>query len=159
MIREDPKRRGLLYVGTEHGIYISFNDGASWQSLRLNLPVTPVHGIVVEERDLVIGTHGRGFYVLDDINVLRQAAGDMTEQRAARLSSRTDPMRGLDNNIAFDYYLGKDADEVKIEFLDAAGQGAANLHRHAQGPAARRPGGGGDRFFGGAPPRVGTRRA
>ena len=68
-VREDPKRRGLLYAGTEHGLYISFNDGLSWQSLTLNLPVTPVHGIVVEERDLVIGTHGRGFYVLDNIGV------------------------------------------------------------------------------------------
>src|SRR6266545_4661549 len=56
-IREDTKRRGLLYAGTELGIYISFDDGANWQSMRLNLPVTPVHGIVSEDRDLVIGTH------------------------------------------------------------------------------------------------------
>src|SRR5688500_19503663 len=53
-IREDIKRRGLLYIGTEHGVYVSFNDGASWQPLGLNLPVTPIHGIVSEERDLVI---------------------------------------------------------------------------------------------------------
>src|SRR5690606_36640382 len=54
VIREDPRRKGLLYLGTEHGIYVSFNDGAVWQSLALDLPTTPVHGIVVEERDLVI---------------------------------------------------------------------------------------------------------
>ena len=110
-----PKRRGLLYAGTEHGIYISFNDGASWQSLRLNLPVTPVHGIVSEERDLVIGTHGRGFYILDDINVLRQAAGDITSAARCTSSSPTIRCAACDNNIAIDYFLGKDADEVKIE--------------------------------------------
>ena len=68
VIREDIKRRGLLFAGTEHGIFVSFNDGTTWQSLTLDLPTTPVHGIVPEERDLVIGTHGRGFYVLDNIS-------------------------------------------------------------------------------------------
>lgn len=119
-IREDPKRRGLLYLGTEHGIYISFNDGASWQSLKLNLPVTPVHGIVVEERDLVIGTHGRGFYVLDNIGVLRQATSELTNNTLHLFEPLT-PMRGRDRNVTFDYYLSKDAPEVKIEFLDAQG--------------------------------------
>ena len=61
----------------------------SWQSLQLNLPVTPVHGIVVEERDLVIGTHGRGFYVLDNIGVLRQATPELDQQRAARVRDRS----------------------------------------------------------------------
>ena len=74
-----------------------------------------MHGIVSEERDLVIGTHGRGFYVLDDINVLRQAAGDITAS-ALHVFQPNNPLRGLDNNVAIDYYLGKDADEVKIEF-------------------------------------------
>ena len=117
-IREDPKRRGLLYLGTEHGIFISFNDGATWQPLRLNLPVTPVHGIVVEERDLVIGTHGRGFYVLDNIGVLRQATPELTSNTLHLFEPLT-PMRGRDRNVTFDYYLNKEADEVKIEFLDA----------------------------------------
>ncbi len=119
-IREDPKRRGLLYLGTEHGIYISFNDGASWQSLKLNLPVTPVHGIVVEDRDLVIGTHGRGFYVLDNIGVLRQATPELTNN-TLHLFEPLNPMRGRDRNVTFDYYLNKEAPEVKIEFLDAQG--------------------------------------
>ena len=120
VIREDPTRRGLLYLGTEHGVYVSFNDGASWQSLQLDLPTTPVHGLVVEARDLVIGTHGRGFYVLDDINVLRQATGDITSQ-PLHIFQPTDPLRGLDTSVAFDYYLGSDAEEVKIEVLDAQG--------------------------------------
>jgi photosystem II stability/assembly factor-like uncharacterized protein len=72
VVREDPKRKDLLYAGAEHGVYISFNDGASWQNLSLNLPDVPVTGLVVEERDLVIATHGRSFWVLDDIDILRQ---------------------------------------------------------------------------------------
>jgi photosystem II stability/assembly factor-like uncharacterized protein len=153
VVREDPKRRGLLYAGTEHGVYISFNDGASWQSLRLNLPITPVHGIVVEERDLVIGTHGRGFYVLDDINVLRQAAGDITAS-ALHIFQPNNPMRGLDRNVAIDYYLGKEADEVRVEFLDARGTVLRSFTGTPKDkPAPPSPG---DFFFGGPPPRVGT---
>ena len=159
VIREDKKRRGLLYAGTEHGIYISFDDGASWQTLRLNLPVTPVHGIVSEERDLVIGTHGRGFYVLDDINVLRQAAGDITA-RAVHVFQPNDPMRGRNNNLTIDYYLGKDADEVKIEILDASG----GVLRSFTGTSKDKPadpnaaGGGGGGFGGGAPPRPAVKK-
>ena len=76
-IREDPKRMGLLYAGTEHGFYVSFDAGSNWQSLRLNLPVTPVHDIAVTESDVVIATHGRSFYVLDDVAVLRQLTPDV----------------------------------------------------------------------------------
>jgi photosystem II stability/assembly factor-like uncharacterized protein len=157
-IREDKKRRGLLYVGTELGIYVSFNDGASWQSLQLNLPVTPVHGIVSEERDLVIGTHGRGFYILDDINVLRQANAAITTD-ALHIFEPTNPLRGLDDNVRFDYYLGKDADEVKIEIL---GDGKVlrsftGTAKDAQQPApgeGQRGGGFGDP----PPPRVGVKK-
>ena len=106
VIREDIKRRGLLYVGTEHGIYISFNDGATWQSLKLDLPTTPVHGIISEERDLVIGTHGRGFYVLDNIGVLRQATPELTSNPLF-LFEPLNPMRGRDRNVTFDYYLNQ----------------------------------------------------
>ncbi len=120
-IREDPTRRGLLYLGTETGVYASFTDGASWQSLRLNLPVTPVHGIVVEERDLVIGTHGRGFYVLDDIGVLRQATPELTSNQLFIFAPES-PLRGRDENVSFDYYLAKEASEVKIDILDAQSQ-------------------------------------
>jgi photosystem II stability/assembly factor-like uncharacterized protein len=155
VIREDRKRRGLLYAGTEHGVYISFNDGASWQSLRLNLPVTPIHGIVSEERDLVIGTHGRGFYVLDDINVLRQAAGEITAS-ALHIFQPNDPMRGRNSNLAIDYYLGQDADEVKIEILDSSG---SVLRAFTGTPKDKPPApGGGGGFFGFQAPRVGTQK-
>ena len=71
MVREDPARRGLLYAGGEFGAYVSFNDGADWQSLRLNLPVVPIHDLVVKDNDLIAATHGRSFWVLDDLTPLR----------------------------------------------------------------------------------------
>ena len=154
-IREDPKRRGLLYLGTEHGIFISFNDGASWQPLKLNLPVTPVHGIVVEERDLVIGTHGRGFYVLDNIGVLRQATPELTNN-ALHLFEPLNPMRGRDRNVTFDYYLNKDAGEVKIEFLDAQGTVLRTFSGVPKPEAAAGAAAAEDNPFGFTPPRVST---
>lgn len=72
-VREDPTRRGLLYAATQHGVFISYDDGAKWQKLSLNLPDVPVADLVVERDELVIGTHGRGFWVLDNASPLRQA--------------------------------------------------------------------------------------
>ncbi|MEO7371592.1 MAG: glycosyl hydrolase, partial [Ilumatobacteraceae bacterium] len=72
VIREDPNRKGLLYVGTELGIHVSFDDGSSWQSLQCNLPVTPVYDFVVKDNDLVVATHGRSFWILDDLTPLHQ---------------------------------------------------------------------------------------
>ena len=72
VIREDPNRRGLLYAGTELGLYISFDDGATWQPFQSNLPVTPIHDIVVKNNDLVAATHGRSFWILDDLTPLYQ---------------------------------------------------------------------------------------
>lgn len=71
-VREDPTRRGLLYAATQHGVYVSYDDGARWQSLRLNMPDVPVADLIVEGNELVIGTHGRGFWVLDNVAPLRQ---------------------------------------------------------------------------------------
>jgi photosystem II stability/assembly factor-like uncharacterized protein len=71
-VREDPKRRGLLYAATESGVYVSFDDGSNWRSLQLNLPTTPVHDLVVKDNDLVLATHGRAFWILDDVSPLRQ---------------------------------------------------------------------------------------
>ena len=72
VIREDPVRRGLLFAGTERSVYVSFDDGAHWQSLRQNLPLVPVHDLAIAGNDLVAATHGRGFWILDDISPLRQ---------------------------------------------------------------------------------------
>src|SRR6266700_3716145 len=72
VVREDPKRKGLLFAGTENGIFVSFDDGAHWQSLKLNLPTTPIHDVTVKNDDLAVATHGRSFWILDDVSPLRQ---------------------------------------------------------------------------------------
>jgi photosystem II stability/assembly factor-like uncharacterized protein len=76
VIREDPGRRGLLYAGTETGLYISFDDGASWQPFQSNLPVVPIYDLLVKDHDLIVATHGRSFWILDDLTPLHQ----LTEQ-------------------------------------------------------------------------------
>jgi photosystem II stability/assembly factor-like uncharacterized protein len=119
-IREDIKRPKLLYLGTEHGIYVSFDDGAKWESLRQNLPDTPVHDLAVEERDLVIATHGRGFYVMDNIGPLRQ--GGLQTTTNFHLYKPADARRGLDRAAAVDYYLKQPAQKVTIEFIDPQGK-------------------------------------
>jgi len=84
VIREDPVRQGLLYAGTETGIHVSFDDGEHWQSLQLNLPVVPIHDLVVKDTDLVVATHGRSFWILDDITPLRQIS-DKVQSSPAHL--------------------------------------------------------------------------
>jgi photosystem II stability/assembly factor-like uncharacterized protein len=84
VIRADPVRRGLLYAGTETGVYISFNDGEQWQPLQLNLPVVPIHDLAVKDSDLIAATHGRAFWVLDDITPLHQL-NEQIQQSTAHL--------------------------------------------------------------------------
>ncbi|MGH9161842.1 MAG: VPS10 domain-containing protein, partial [Vicinamibacteraceae bacterium] len=120
-IREDIERPGLLYLGTEHGIYVSFDDGGTWQGLRLKLPATPVHGVVSTAQDLVIGTHGRSFYVLDDIEVLRQLRPELATS-SFHVFTPAEAIRRVDTGVAIDYYLAEDANEVTVEVLDKSGQ-------------------------------------
>jgi hypothetical protein len=77
-VREDPVRRGLLFAGTERAVHVSFDDGESWQPLRLNMPATSVRDLVIQRDDVVVGTHGRSFWILDDISPLRQLSADVT---------------------------------------------------------------------------------
>lgn len=92
VVRQDPVRPNLLYAGTEFGAYVSFNDGASWQSLRLNLPVVPVHDLTIKDNDLIAATHGRAFWIIDGVGPLRELAG--TEAQADRvLYQPEDPWR------------------------------------------------------------------
>jgi photosystem II stability/assembly factor-like uncharacterized protein len=119
-IDEDPKRKGLLFLGTETGVYLSFDDGSVWQPFSLDLPVTPVHGILVKGDDLVIGTHGRSFYVMDNINVLRQIGRDTTNDPLV-LFKPGDATRSVSRGVAIDYYLKQPADKVTVEILDAQG--------------------------------------
>jgi photosystem II stability/assembly factor-like uncharacterized protein len=136
-VREDPKKRGLLYAGTETGVYVSFNDGADWRPLQLNLPRTPVHDLVVKNDDLVLATHGRAFWILDDISPLRQftdqiATGDVhlyepgtayrfhdnDEEGPKPVAVGQNPPPGA----VFYFYLKQAPKaETKIEILDATG--------------------------------------
>ena len=120
VIREDRVRRGLLFLGTETAVYVSVDDGSYWQSLRLDLPATPVHGIQVTTNDLVIGTHGRSFYVMDNIAVLRQAGAETTNERVV-LFDPSDATRSVSRGVFVDYFLKEAAEKVTIEFIDAAG--------------------------------------
>jgi len=118
--REDPARKGLLYAGTEHGIYVSFDDGGHWQSLRLELPDTQVSDLVLKADDLVIATHGRSFWVLDRIALLRQLDPSVTTGPLHLF--KPDPAVRSFRPAAFDYYLQKEAQKVTIEILDASGK-------------------------------------
>jgi photosystem II stability/assembly factor-like uncharacterized protein len=129
-VREDPKRAKLLYLGTEHGVYVSFDDGARWESLRQGLPDTPVHDIKVEARDLVIATHGRGFFVMDNISPLRQWGAQTTTN--LHLFTPNDVLRGLDRGLAIDYALKQPAQKVTIDVMD--GQGSV-IRSYAGTPA------------------------
>ncbi len=140
-VREDPKKRGLLYAGTENGVFVSFNDGAEWKSLKLNLPTTPVHDLVVKDNDLVVATHGRAFWILDDVSPLRQFNDDVakkdvhlyTPNVAYRIqageSGEHHPSKRTGQNPpagAVIYYYLKDAPkagtETKLEILDSTGK-------------------------------------
>jgi photosystem II stability/assembly factor-like uncharacterized protein len=118
-VREDPKRKGLLYAGAEHGIYASWDDGDHWQSIALNLPDVQVPDLVVEDNDLVIATHGRSMYVLDDISALRGLTADVAAEDVHLFAPRP-AVRGV-NGSSFYYTLKKPADTVKVEILDASG--------------------------------------
>ena len=138
-IREDPVRRGLLFLGTETGIYVSFDDGSQWQSLRLELPVTPVHGIQIKNDDLVVGTHGRSFYIMDNIAVLRQATRETTNEPVV-LFDPADATRSVSRGVTVDYFLKEAARAVTIEFQDGRGRSIRTFSAEAaQTPAADRP--------------------
>ena len=136
-VREDPKRRGLLYAGTEIGVFVSFDDGAHWQPLQLNLPVTPIHDLVVKDDDLVAATHGRSFWVLDDVTPIRQlnaqkAEADMVlyePQTGLRLHypQEFDKRQPVGENppsgAIIDYYFkSAPKDEVTLDILDKDGK-------------------------------------
>ena len=124
-VREDPVRRGLLYAGTEHGVYISFNDGSDWKSLSLNLPDVPVTGLAALQRDLVIATHGRSFWVMDDIGMLRQLTPQV-EAAEFHLFQPADAIRRSVSAVV-DYYLKEPGRQVRVEIRDAQGRPVRTL--------------------------------
>ncbi|MDX1470496.1 MAG: glycosyl hydrolase, partial [Flavobacteriaceae bacterium] len=105
VVREDPAKKGLLYAGTELGVYISYNDGSSWQPLQLNLPVTPITDLMVHRNDLIVGTSGRSIWILDDLNMIQQYQKDINDLKIftpdpAVYGSWGSPLNG--NNEDFD---------------------------------------------------------
>ena len=120
VIREDSTRRGLLYAGTERGVWVSWDDGANWSSLRLNMPVTQVPDLKVEKNDLVIATHGRGFWALDNIAPLRQATPDVM-QRPVHLFTPAGVYREA-YPTQIDFLLGAATTGATLDILDASGQ-------------------------------------
>jgi photosystem II stability/assembly factor-like uncharacterized protein len=135
-VREDPQTRGLLFAGTERGVYVSFDDGDHWQSLQSNLPTVSIHDLAIHGDDLVVATHGRAFWILDDITPLRQvhevtdAAGSWFYRPAAAIRVDNDNFLGSPlppeeptaknppNGAVIDYYLKTPAAHVKLEILD-----------------------------------------
>ena len=154
-VREDPKQRNLLFAGTEFGIYVSFDAGNHWQSLQQNLPVSSVRDMTIHGSDLIVATHGRSFWILDDIAPLRQAAAvdankpylyssPMTVRvdNDAFLGTPLPPEEPQANNppdgAIVDYYLGSEASKVTLQVLDEKGQ----ILRHfssADKPMIKRP--------------------
>ena len=121
VVREDPDREGLLYAGTEFGAFISFDNGASWQTFQLNLPATVVSDMKVYRKDLVIATQGRGFWIVDNLTPLHQLTADVAEAPAYLFDPRT-AYRGSDEPAHIDYSLNSPVDGlVSLEILDATG--------------------------------------
>lgn len=120
VVREDIRTPGVLYAGTEHGMYVSFNDGENWNSLQLNLPDVAIRDLVVTEKDIAIATHGRSMWILDDIAPIREYSKEIAG-RDLHLYEPYYAVRRVQNAI-FHYSLGKEAEEVKIEILDPSGE-------------------------------------
>ncbi|MDT7542363.1 MAG: hypothetical protein QOE33_2267 [Acidobacteriota bacterium] len=135
-VREDPQRKGLLFAGTERAVFVSFNDGEEWQPLRLNMPAISIRDLVIHDDDLVVGTHGRGFWILDDITSLRQIDGDVASaqaflfqpapvfryQRNANTDTPLPPEEPVGKNppdgAIIDYYLHREGGPVTLEIYD-----------------------------------------
>ena len=119
-VREDLKRPGLLYAGTEHGFYVSFDDGDHWQSLSLNLPDTQVSDIALAPHDVVISTMGRGFYSLTNMDVLREFTPTVAQTQELHVFTPINAVR-RSRPLIVDYYLPAAAEKVSIEILNAKG--------------------------------------
>ncbi len=140
VVREDPQRKGLLFAGSENAVFVSFDDGDNWQSLRNNMPATSIRDLVIKDDDVVVGTHGRSFWILDDITPLRQRTAQVAASNShlfapqlatrVRRSNNTDtpippeePM-GQDppDGAIINYWLKADAQAVTLEILNARNQ-------------------------------------
>lgn len=156
VVREDPNRRNLLFAGTERGVHVSFDGGANWQSSRLNLPVVPVHDLAIQarEKDLVAATHGRSFWVLDDLTPFYQLNETVAASETHLFKPReTYRMGGWSSNrpglaigknppsgVVVQYYLKNglaEKDSMKLEFLDVNGEVIRSFAGKASGKKGR----------------------
>jgi photosystem II stability/assembly factor-like uncharacterized protein len=134
VIRADPGRRGLLYVGTETGVYVSFDDGASWQPMQTNLPNVPVYDLLIKDNDLIAATHGRSFWILDDVTQIHQLADGLPDRafgllkprntyrpalpfRVQKLAAGKNYQRGVGGYVAYTESKGVDGNSV-LHVLD-----------------------------------------
>ncbi|MGH7500563.1 MAG: VPS10 domain-containing protein [Longimicrobiales bacterium] len=118
-VREDPVRRGMLYAGTNHGVYLSYDDGATWQSLNPELPDLPIVSMVVEANELLISSHGRGFWVLDNLAPLRQASPRLAASAVTLFEPPVAVRSGP--GVTLSWWLSEPATSARLEILDAAG--------------------------------------
>lgn len=149
-VREDPVRKGLLYTGTEKGVYVSFDDGDHWQTLRLNMPVVSIHDLAVEQGDLVAATYGRSFWILDDVTPLRQANAGIpsggphlfaprTAIRVRRDENQDTPLppevpagKNPPDGAIIDYFLPSNfSGDVQVDILDHDGR---RVHSYSSAP-------------------------
>lgn len=137
VIREDPKQKGLLYAGTEGGLYFSNNNGQQWQPFSLNLPVTPITDLTFQDNDLVVATSGRGFWILDDLGAIQQSRGTLGDAKKVAIfspkpsvkanfggrSRKSNVGKNPENGVLIDYYLPEKMDtaDLRLEVLDLAG--------------------------------------
>jgi photosystem II stability/assembly factor-like uncharacterized protein len=153
-VREDPAKRGLLFAGTETGVFVSFDDGQNWQTLQLNLPHSPIHDLVVKDDDLIVATHGRSFWILTDLTPLRQIGPTSAKaeallynpQKAVRLyyPDAVDLRPPVGENppagAIIDYYLASNpAGETAIDILDSKGQRVRHISSKAAKGAEQPP--------------------
>ena len=147
-VREDPKRKGLLYVGTEEGVAFSSDDGNTWHPLKLNLPTAPVHDLIVKDNDLIVGTHGRSIWILDDLTPLRRWSADIAEKalhvfpaadtiRWKGSTGRSGGRQGVFPNpprgAVIHYYLkSKPKGEMTLEIMDAHKKVIAKLSSRSE---------------------------
>lgn len=138
VVREDPKQKGLLFAGSERAVYVSFDDGEHWQTLRMNLPASSIRDLIIKDDDIVVATHGRGFWIMDDINSLREITNQRINNSTLYKPSVTYRVRWDMNTdtplppeepggqnppdgAAIDYYLDNDKSNVTLEIFDSKG--------------------------------------
>ena len=154
VVREDPQRRGLLFAGSEEAVFVSFDDGEAWQPLRLNMPATSIRDLTIKDADLVAGTHGRGFWILDDISPLRQVTADILKAPAYlfrpsqgwrfRWNKYTDTPLPPDepaapnppDGIVLSYWLAAPAKSVTLEILDSVAGDVIRRYSSSDTPLA-----------------------